>query len=120
MQPTQRTARTLKIQHQRGTYQKGHGDWAHWDPLIKYGPPETATDNIHKVGDTAMQHEMKSQHQYVQDLRWALADESSHGNIYDRTNILLPWKASTQDKAHWLRGRADGSLSPFQRLEGLK
>lgn len=55
LQPTQRTARTLKTQHQRGTYQKGHGDWAHWDPLIKYGPPETATDNIHKVGDTAMQ-----------------------------------------------------------------
>ena len=117
---TQRTARTLHTMHQRGTYQRGHHDWAHWDPLIKPVDKERSGNNVYKVGDTLMPHEYKAQEQYVQDLRWKLEDESSHGNIYNMDNMLEPWKASTQDKAHWLRGRADGSLSPFRRLEGLK
>ena len=32
---------------------------------------------------------------------------------YDRTNQCWPWKATTQNKQHWLCGRADGSMSPF-------
>ena len=36
---------------------------------------------------------------------------------YDRTNQCWPWKAATQNKAHWLQGRQDGSLSPFVPFE---
>ena len=83
-------------------------------------PDERSRDNVYKVGDTFMQKELDAQYSYVDDLRWKLADETTHGNPYAQENQVLPWKACTQDKAHWLRGRADGSLSPFSRIEGLK
>ena len=56
----------------------------------------------------------------LRDSQLKAGEGSMLGGTYDKTNQCAPWKASTQDKAHWLRGRADGSLSPFSRIEGLK
>ena len=44
-------------------------------------------------------------------------------SLFTRFRPYLPGanqRINWQDKAHWLRGRADGSLSPFNRIEGLK
>ena len=77
---------------------------------------------IYKVGDYAGQNGPAQLKKYVHNLDSQLkaGEGSMLGGTYDKTNQCAPWKASTQDKAHWLRGRADGSLSPFSRIEGLK
>ena len=33
---------------------------------------------------------------------------------------VWPWNATTQNKTHWLKGRQDGSLSPFVPFEKQK
>ena len=96
--PTERTPRTVNVTHQRGTYIVPHKDWNHWNKLIEQVPDERSRDNVYKVGDTFMQKELDAQYSYVDDLRWKLADETTHGNPYAQENQVLPWKACTQVK----------------------
>ena len=92
-----------------------------YDTTYDFSDPTQFDKNAFKVGDTFAPSELVAEKGYVQQLRSRLAaQDESIGSAYDKTNILAPWKACTQDKAHWLRGRADGSLSPFNRIEGLK
>ena len=76
---------------------------------------------IYKVGDYAGQNEPAQLKTYVHNLDSQLkaGEGSMLGGTYDKTNQCAPWKASTQDKAHWLRGRSDGSLSPFVPFEKM-
>ena len=76
---------------------------------------------IYKVGDYAGQNEPAQLKTYVHNLDSQLkaGEGSMLGGTYDKTNQCAPWKAATQDKAHWLRGRSDGSLSPFVPFEKM-
>ena len=76
---------------------------------------------IYKVGDYAGQNGPAQLKKYVHNLDSQLkaGEGSMLGGTYDKTNQCAPWKASTQDKAHWLRGRSDGSLSPFVPFEKM-
>ena len=51
--------------------------------------------------------------QYVRDLRDKLAVDEGVRGPYESVNQVWPWAATTQNKSHWLAGRATGELSPF-------
>ena len=80
---------------------------------------------IYKPGDLAAAKGPKELRKYNQDLQKQLDTAYGKGvprkgpvaeeafNPYDRSNQCWPWKASTQNKQHWLVGRQDGSMSPF-------
>ena len=80
---------------------------------------------IYKTGDLAAAKGPQELRKYNQDLQHQLDVAYGKGaprkgpvageafNPYDRSNQCWPWKASTQNKQHWLQGRQDGSMSPF-------
>jgi len=84
---------------------------------------------IYKTGDLAGQKRPKELRNYNRDIQRQLDTAYGQGkpragavaeeafDEYDRTNQCWPWKAATQNKAHWLQGRQDGSLSPFVPFE---
>lgn len=66
---------------------------------------------VFKVGDN---DEMKMPVQlrsYNQELKQKLVKDVV-GDPSEFGNQVRPWKANTQDKAHWLKARAKGDLSP--------
>ena len=84
---------------------------------------------IYKTGDLAAKKRPKELRNYNRNIQDQLDNAYGRGkpragpvadeafNPYDRTNQCWPWRASTQNKQHWLQGRADGSLSPFVPFE---
>ena len=69
-----------------------------------------------KVGDSAAQKAPQQLRSYNADLRRRLYGDDV-GNKFDSTNQCRPWRAATQNKAHWLKGRQNGALSPFVPFE---
>ena len=104
----------------RGTFDREDPNWIKWDGDKPTTQATEQGENSFKVGDTFAPHEHAAELKYVANLRRKLQDMDEVDNPYEQVNMVAPWKANTQDKAHWLRGRADGSLSPFSRIEGMK
>ena len=84
---------------------------------------------IYKTGDLAAQQRPKELRNYNRNIQRQLDTAYGQGkpragavaddafDPYDRTNQCWPWRASTQNKQHWLQARADGSMSPFVPFE---
>jgi DNA-binding CsgD family transcriptional regulator len=84
---------------------------------------------IYKTGDLAAQQRPKELRNYNRNIQHQLDTAYGQGkpragavaddafDPYDHTNQCWPWRAATQNKQHWLQGRADGSMSPFVPFE---
>jgi|EP01047_Picozoa_sp_COSAG01_P026788 hypothetical protein len=96
----------------KGTYDRSDPDWQKWDNDRPTTNEIQQGKNMFKVGDTFAPHEYRATCDYVDGLRTKLHTGGGGGSPYEQVNMVAPWKANTQDKAHWLKGRADGSLSP--------
>ena len=72
---------------------------------------------MYKVGDTDGKRGPETLARYVTNLRRKLqAGDGVYGK-YESVNQVWPWAATTQNKSHWLAGRATGELSPFVPFE---